>query len=151
MNKIPDDLIEQIIRVVNKFHQIESRPRHYGTPDLIYVAEIHVIDIAGRYPGLNLSEIAEKLGVTRGAVWQTVKKLEQKGLVKRTRPVDNGREIAPTLTIQGRQAFEGFRQVLKRKDASITAVLEPLDAAELLSTVRILERLEEFLDQVKEE
>ncbi|MCE1253188.1 MAG: MarR family transcriptional regulator [Anaerolineae bacterium] len=151
MNDIPVELIEQIIRIVNKFHQIEERPRFYGTPDLIYVSEIHVIDIAARYPDLNLSQIADKLGVTRGAVWQTVKKLEEKGLAQRFHVAGNRREIFIQLSQQGRLAFNGFRQVLERKETSISAILGTLSDQELNGTAQILQRLEVFLDQVREE
>ncbi|HPH96459.1 MAG TPA: MarR family transcriptional regulator [Anaerolineaceae bacterium] len=144
-------LIEQLVRLFNKFHQIETRPRRYGTPVLIYFSEIHVLDVAGRYPGASLSEIADRLGVTRGAVWQTVKKLEAKHLVTRACQPGSAKEVTLNLTDTGWQAFNAFQQVLTRKDASISVSLEGLTAPERARVKQWMDQLESFMDKINEE
>lgn len=144
-------MIEQLIRLFNKFHQIETRPRHYGTPVLIYFSEIHVIDVAGHYPGASLSDIAKRLGITRGAVWQTVKKLEKKNLVTCVSLPGNAKEVTLCLTGMGQQAFAGFQPVITRKDASISVVLAGLEPQERTRMIQLMDQLETFMDKINEE
>jgi transcriptional regulator, MarR family len=66
-----------------------------GYGDVLSASEIHLIDIAGRYPQEKLSEIATRLGITKGAVTQMVQKLEEKGYVRRVRSTEKQEDGIP--------------------------------------------------------
>jgi len=98
---------ETFNRIINKFTSIEKKPRDFGTGDLLYPSEIHNIEIIGRNPGINVTNLAKKLGVTKGAVSQTVNKLERKNLVEKFRNSDNEKEVMLKLQKKGEIAFNG--------------------------------------------
>jgi DNA-binding MarR family transcriptional regulator len=54
---------------------IDKKPKDYGTGDLLYVTEIHTIHCIAENPEINMTQLAEMTGVTKGAVSQTVKRL----------------------------------------------------------------------------
>ena len=42
--------------------------KNYGTDDLLYSAEVHMIEMIGSYEKNTTTKLAEKLGITKGAV-----------------------------------------------------------------------------------
>ncbi|MED5372097.1 MAG: MarR family transcriptional regulator [Myxococcota bacterium] len=63
--------------------EIDVRPRRFDTPTPLSRAEIHTLSEIADCPGLGTSELAERLRVTKGAISQMLKRLEQKGLLER--------------------------------------------------------------------
>ena len=100
-------MMESFNRIINKFISIEKKPRDFGTGALLYPSEIHNIEIIGRNPGINVTNLARKLGVTKGAVSQIVYKLERKNLVEKFRDSSNEKEVMLKLKKKGEIAFNG--------------------------------------------
>jgi DNA-binding MarR family transcriptional regulator len=72
----------------------------------MYRREIHTIQAIGKNPDMNITTLAEYMGVTKGAVSQTIKKLGNKGLVRKTHAPGNAKEVVLELTDLG---WIGFR------------------------------------------
>ncbi|WP_300544488.1 MarR family transcriptional regulator [Maricaulis sp.] len=107
-----DRLIDVFHRLMMRAHAIDAEPRTFGTGHVLHRAEIHTIQAIGRGDGMIMKDVAEALGVTRGAVSQMAAKLEAKGLVER-RPGANKKEIVLALTEtgwRGYQAHEDFHR-----------------------------------------
>jgi DNA-binding MarR family transcriptional regulator len=134
---------ENFLRVVNKLNTIEKTPHSYGTDELLYASEMGAIETLGYQPGLNVTEFAQKHGITKGAVSQLVKKLEKKGLVTRHKSSSNRKEVLLKLTTKGeiafhqhslfhlqaaKEFFEKFENMPPEKIAAVTEFLEDLDA-----------------------
>ncbi|EFK05222.1 transcriptional regulator, MarR family [delta proteobacterium NaphS2] len=77
------ELREAFIRIVAKYRILEKRPQDYGIGEVLHPSEIHTIEMIGKNPGINVTGLAGRLGVTKGAVSQLIKKLENKGLVSK--------------------------------------------------------------------
>lgn len=68
-------------------------------------SELHCIDAIGKNCGANVSLIAQKLSITRGAASKIVKKLLARGDVSSYCNLGNKKEIYYALTAQGRKVF----------------------------------------------
>jgi Transcriptional regulators len=101
------ELTDSLIRIIHQAVAIEKKPVDLGYGDVLSASEIHLIDIAGRFPKEKLSEIASLLSITKGAVTQMVQKLEEKGYVCRVRSNENRKTVYLDLTPKGRKAFYG--------------------------------------------
>jgi len=87
---------------------------------------------------LSMGELANALGITTGSATTACKRLEKTGLLTRERQASDERIVHVTLTEQGRNLIDAWRQ---RKRAALTQllnVLEPHDQEELQ---RIIEHL----------
>lgn len=100
------ELLRVLDRVVTKLSAMQQTPREYGTGVPLYSTEIHTIQAIGESAGITVTRLAEKRGVTKGAVSQTLSKLVEKGLVRKTRARDNAKEVVLELTELG---WIGFR------------------------------------------
>lgn len=97
---------------------IEKTPRDYGCDVLLYMSDIHMIEAIGNFPGENLTQLAERRGLTKSTVSKLVKKLEKEGLIKRYQFVDNKKETYFELTEQGKKAFEGHYAFHEKRSRS---------------------------------
>ena len=100
-----ENLMDIFDHVVNKAGSVHSIAYDFGTGFPIFKAEIHTIRAIGDNPGINVTNLAELMGVTKGAVSQTINKLARKKLVRKTHAHDNAKEILLELTDLGWTGF----------------------------------------------
>lgn len=101
------EITEQLLRIVTKFTILHSRPYDFGTGTKLFPAEVHTLQCIGDHPGINVTEIAKRQGVTKGAASQMLAKLEAKGMLVKSSPRGNEKEVIPALTEGGRRARDG--------------------------------------------
>lgn len=108
---------EKIIRVFNKWNKLERQTRHYGTDIAFHPSEIHTIELIGNNPGLNISQIAEHMGIELPSTSVMINKLKKKGLVLKYLLENNKKEKLVRLTPKGQEAFEGHKKFHDNWDA----------------------------------
>lgn len=101
-------LREAFLRVFNGYIELNKKPRSYGTDELLYSSELVMLELIGHIPGMNVTELAQKQNVTKGAVSQTLKKLDEKGLIEKRKDKDN-REVSIILSRKGEKIFHQHR------------------------------------------
>jgi len=104
------DIAAQFVRVMNTYNALEKTPLDFGTNELLYPSEIHTIEAIGKNHGINVTELGDTLGVTKGAVSQKVTRLVRKGLVTKVKAPFSEKEVSLKLTDKGWMAFEGHEK-----------------------------------------
>ena len=77
----------------------------------IHPSEAHLMLLLNREPSLNAKGLAARLGLTKGAVSQTLARLERKGLLTKTRDPDRRNELVIEFTDVGREACARYRRL----------------------------------------
>ena len=67
--------------------------KDYGTGALINMVEVHTLSAIEDNPGINVSELALMWKRTKGAISQTVTKLEKKGYIMRRKQEGNAKTV----------------------------------------------------------
>jgi DNA-binding MarR family transcriptional regulator len=98
-------LIGKFGRVAKLWERLDKRPRPFGTGENLSGAEIHIIEVVGQNEGLSVTALAERLGVTKGAVSQTIKRLEGRELISKEVDPLNTSRVTLGLSTKGRIAF----------------------------------------------
>ena len=96
-----EELLTLLNQLVAKLAAIQQAPREYGTGVPLHGSEIHTIQAIGKSAGINVTQLAEKMGVTKGAVSQMVSRLVGKGMVQKEPARDNAKEVVLGLTELG--------------------------------------------------
>ncbi len=149
-NKAGRDIAELFIRAVQKYNALEKIPVRIGAKHDLYHSEKHFLDTIGNHPGMNMTEFANAIGVTKGAVSQFVTKLEKKGLVRRYKSGRNGKEVFLELTRPGRDVYLFHK---KRNEETIKPLIDELnkysdDKVEFL--IAMLGWIGDYLEQSRE-
>jgi DNA-binding MarR family transcriptional regulator len=105
MTRASQDIMELFIQAVHKYNALEKIPVKVGSKHDLYHSERHLLDKIGDQPGVNVTEFARAVGITKGAVSQVVKKLENKGFVRRYKSSSNDKEVFLELTRAGRDIY----------------------------------------------
>ncbi len=138
--------MESFLRMVNKYNAMEKYPLSFGTEHKFYHSERHLLDIVGKNLKMNISEFARFNGVTKGAVSQSVAKLESKGALRRYKEAGNDKEVFIELTDKGREIYEHHQQTNRNTVEYIEKGRKAYsdDNVEFLTT--IFQWLEGYLD-----
>lgn len=102
-------------------------------PDVISPARLTALNIVCRHPGINQSELAEELRITRASVVKVVDTLESLGFVERQAIPDDRRSYALVATEQGKHELRGLSQRLKAYEQAISANLTAEERVQLMA------------------
>lgn len=108
MNSEVNEMVRLFQSILHVYTLFEKQPINFGTGSKVYVTEIQTVSVIGENPNANMTQLAEIMGVTRGAISQTVRKLITKKLVVRIHS-RNQKEINLALTDFGRMVSESYR------------------------------------------
>jgi len=148
---IPDwnqgpELFERWARLMNKMSRSESLPLDFGTGNLLFPSEIHTLCVIGTKPGIRITDVSVRLGVTKGAVSKIAKKMEEKGLIEKYQEPENDKEILLRLTLTGRRAYLGHEEHHKKMFGRIIREMEKLTREQAAFLLRFLQLMEEVID-----
>ena len=111
MNTTSETLATQILLIMQKLTFLEKKRVVTHGHLKLYPSEIHLMLLIADEQESNATIMAEKLGVTKGAISQTLSRLEKKGILEKTKDPYNKNELTVTFTPIGQETLEKFRDV----------------------------------------
>jgi DNA-binding MarR family transcriptional regulator len=144
-------LVEQFLRIINKYNALQKKPYDFGIGERLHPAEIHTVSAIAGAGTVNVTELAGKLGVTKGAVSQMVSRLEKKGLVRKSRDRANDKEVLLDLTRRGKKAHEGHARFHGGMYGEFTAMMESMSPEQAMLFGDVLGRIEFYFDRYGED
>lgn len=139
-------IIEKYMLLVEKISSTSKRFKSFGTDVDIYRTEIHIIQLIGDRSELHISEIARLIGVTKGTISQIVKRLETKGLVKKTIDLSNNTKQLTSLTPKGVVAYKAHVDYHNYKHAEMEHFLSTLNDENLNTLKTFLNKAYEMIE-----
>lgn len=113
-------------RVIHKYTQWEDKKRTYGTDLPLSKAEIHTIAAVGSHPNINITTLAEHLGITKGAASQMIYKLVDKGVVEKKVSPDSDTEVVLNLTEDGMINYKAHEEYHRQTNDKAIKLLEDM-------------------------
>ena len=147
--KASKDIVDLFIRMVNKYNALEKVPAGHGAKSGLYHSERHMLDMIAKQSELNITEHADAMGVTKGAISQTVKKLESKGFVKRIKKGGNDKAVYLELTKQGHNMVEIRKQVNDETLRPFYVELQKHSDDRIDFLIAMFRWIDQFLDESK--
>jgi DNA-binding MarR family transcriptional regulator len=148
------NILKTLVMIIQKAAFIDNQPVDLNDGYQLSAVEIHLIDMAGRFPGDTISELASRLGVTKSAVSQMVQKLVIKGYLDRGRELGNRKNICLHLTPTGKKAFTWHQSLHSEVDNQIFSYLSTLSNQDRQMLFAILAHLNRTIDhslQIRDE
>ena len=132
--------------VLAKYALVDRKPMDFGVGVLLYPSEIHMVSRVDALDGVGVTELADAMGITKGAVSQLITRLEKKGLVaKETDPEHRARVLIRTTGL-GRTASANHMEFHRNHDREFLDYLARLDEASYASVVRMAEEMDKWMD-----
>jgi len=150
ITNLPRHLVQKFMGIVRRTAELENRPWHFGTAETLYRSEIFLLELIGDQEGIGVTEAADLLGITKGAVSQTLKKLDAKGLIeKRSDPI-NSLKVCIYLTNKGKSAFYAHKHWHETMDGGFKDYFSRLSQENISFLDEFLNQLDAFLDKWEE-
>lgn len=112
MKKIINEFMEVSNIYMELIRKTEKVKRNYNGIEL-FPSEIHTLVFIQDNNEFNMTTIAQKLGVTKGAIFKIIQKLEKKELLCRYKKPENIKNTYFKLTEKGLIAYEGHEKFHK--------------------------------------
>ncbi|WP_312200251.1 MarR family winged helix-turn-helix transcriptional regulator [Anaerospora hongkongensis] len=151
MTEQREEFKESLIRLATKLYTAMKQPKKFGTDNLLYASEIHTIEMIGNHPGITITELAERQGISKCALPKVIHKLVQKDLVYRYQEANNKKNILLELTGKGQIAFQQHFQFHQTFDIRIMKKINSLTPEEYSFLYDMLEELDHYVDQLEQE
>jgi len=142
MDKTREDLLQTLTQ---RMMSVMRHVRHPGPPPEPALSPPHLnllFAIAGRKgEGISAKELAERSGVTPGAISQFVDTLVERGLVSREGDLNDRRIVRLKLTELAKNQFEKFRQEHLK---SMVKIFEALNDDEIKQLIKLFTKLDTY-------
>lgn len=145
MSSPPLKISGQIRRVLNRSMLLEKRSMVQQEGLRLYPSEIHLLQVIREGGDPSAGEMAKRLGISNGAVSQTLKRLEKKGVIHKTKDPALKNKLTATLTGAGEGALRIFEAEQEQAMKAFSNYLAGLSAREGRTIEGFLDRLEQFL------
>ena len=106
-----DRMQDKVLAIVDLINTGHKGGVDYGSGDRLSPVEAHTIQAVGDNQGLNLTALAKAMNVTKATMSERVKKLARQGLLRKSKALDNRKEILITLAEQGRIVHKGHEEM----------------------------------------
>lgn len=135
------NIIEKLYQLLNIFNAEMKQCRDYGTGHLLYHSEVHLIMAIFNHKDANVSELAQALGITNGAVTQVADKLLEKGLIEKYKLKDDKRGTYFRLTEQGETVYYGHEKHHDDMQDEAMEYMESLDEDKAEVIITLVDKL----------
>lgn len=139
-----------LLTVIYKFSENDKQTRYYGTDTPLFSSEIHMIRAIKEQEGIHITGLANKLGVTKGAVSQIVNKLDKKGFITKETDLNNKSKLIIKLTPKGEIADANHVKLHKKFDALINNILKEASNEEIKFLKNFLNKVEDQIEDFEE-
>ena len=148
MKTSTDKIKKQIIQVINKTIFKEKKKIFKFKGISLYPSEVHLMLMIKNDIDTNATKIAKQLGVTKGAVSQTLSRLEKKGILLKTKDPYNKNELTLSLTEFGKTAYELCQSIQTSFIEAHNGYLAKLNSKERGVILNFLLHMEKVIDDL---
>jgi len=135
---------ELIGDIIAQFRSAFGELRCIGSQRLlrhgVSAGHLHIVSMLERHGGMAMSRIADVLDISLSAATGIVDRMEERGLIERTRLADDRRVVFVQVTERGRRMLEDVEALRGEMLRSVLARLSPKRLATLAATLDDLRR-----------
>lgn len=143
MNHLYQEINDALYNTYYGINRIEEEELKKSRFKDLTVKELHAIDAITMYDHLTVSQVANKLHLSRATVTSTVDRLVRKGYTERIRDEKDRRVIHLELTSKGRLACRAYHAY---HNMMVKSFLQNLDENELETIYHAFTNLEKFVN-----
>ena len=129
-----------MMELFNRSLELSKKSYEYCPGVSLYPNEIHTVEYIAESSTTNMTDIANRMGITKGAVTKMVAKLEEQGLLVRYKYRPSQKEIYVHLTELGVRAYEGHKAYHAVMRQQLSSSFDGLDRDHQQTILDFLER-----------
>ncbi len=141
------EFLNTLKRLTIKMGELSRHASDIAPVGKLSFSELSLMTLIGDFDNIRVTELALKYGATKGAISKMVKKLVQKELVKKSRTLENEKEVLLSLTAMGMTIYNEKEAHFEKLSADVSKELESLTKEQRISLFNILDLVEAHIDE----
>lgn len=101
---------DALFRFVMRYHDYAMEKKDYGTHERVSMVDAHTLMEIADCPGVTVSALARRANRTKGAISQTIKRLDEMGYIERSKTETDQRVIGLYPTARGLELHQAHRK-----------------------------------------
>ena len=123
-NPRADAIDRSMIHLLHRASQRASEIFAIETRDFDLTArQFAVLSTVAQHEGLSQTDLVRLTGIDRSTLADVVQRLLRRGIIARTRTMQDGRTYAVTLSAQGRELLDAIKPSVRRADRAVLSCL----------------------------
>jgi DNA-binding MarR family transcriptional regulator len=119
-----DAIDRSMIHLLHRASQRASEIFAIETRDFDLTArQFAVLTTVAQHEGLSQTDLVRLTGIDRSTLADVVQRLLRRGIIERTRTMQDGRTYAVTLSAQGRELLDAIKPSVRRADRAVLSCL----------------------------
>ena len=143
------DVSNQLFRLINTIIFLEKKNIFEYEDVKLFPSEIHVLLSIEDKQSINATKLANKLGISKSAVSQTISRLEKKGVIIKDKDPYNKNELILSLTAFGESAFGQYKKKQASNRHHFNQYLRTLSEDDREVINHFLQQVKGMLDQLQ--
>ncbi len=143
------EVSNQLFRLINQIIFLEKKNIFEYEGVKLFPSEIHLLLSIEDKQSINATKLANKLGISKSAVSQTISRLEKKGVIIKDKDPYNKNELILSLTSFGDKAFGRYKMKQASNRTLFNQYLDALSDYEREVINNFLQEVKGMLDQLK--
>ena len=132
---------------LTKYALVDGHASDFGVGVDLHPSEIHMVSRVDCRDGVGVTELAEEIGITKGAVSQMITRLADKGLLVKEPAPENRARVVIRTTEKGHTASENHLEFHRTHDKVFLEYLAGLDDEEYARVKEVGEQLNRWMDE----
>lgn len=143
-----DNMADLLQRVINRLIFLEKKTifQHGGVK--LHPSEIHLMQLIQAEDRINATQMAQRLGITKGAVSQTLTRLEKKGILQKSKDPRQKNELTASFTPLGQAAAAAFKEQQAQRTALFARYMGQMPPQDRRAVAGFLDQMERFLAEL---
>lgn len=150
-NELFFQCVEKFLKINNELNQIQKRTISITNEVSISTSALHLIETIGNYPYSTITDLADKLGVTKGSISQQIPKLLEQGLIQVNQTEKNKKNKYLCLTMKGIEISEAHNSLHKDLYKSLKQDLETFSPQQIVLILEMLNKISLSIDRYQHE
>lgn len=142
------EISQPLFRLINKIIFLEKKNIFEYEGVKLFPSEIHVLLSIEDKQSTNATKLANKLGISKSAVSQTISRLQNKGVIIKDKDPYNKNELILSLTSFGEKAFGQYKKKQASNRAMFNQYLNALSEHDREVINNFLQEVKGMLDQL---
>ncbi|RLC07125.1 MAG: MarR family transcriptional regulator [Deltaproteobacteria bacterium] len=139
-------ITEQFYQLAKLANKLEKTPRRFGTDEPLTGTEIHLLELIGDNDEcLSVTDLSRLLGITKGAVSQNLKRVENKGLIFKEEDPENLSRLIVRLTFKGKTAYFAHKHWHETMDGGFKEYFLGLNQDKLDFLIEFMNKVDNFM------
>jgi len=135
--------------MAERYMELERKPRRFCGGMELSSGEVHLLEVIGDQPGASVTALAGWFGISKGAISQTLKRLDNKKLIVRETDPDNLSRIKLSLSALGQMLYQEHKEWHKKRlDGGLLDLMSEFSEEEGQFLHRSFDRFNQILQEM---